>query len=161
MSVPRPRTQIQPVMHLHPPLSTPRLPLAGRAEEGILEKGNSYTLYIAPCGRTFLVHYVPGSLPTSPANPQSCQRELYHGLFPIPVRSRVWRETAAGTITPTLDLIQFVIDHAVTWVPHLPAHHLPATTRTTEWLTPRTGKHAITGGLLHRDAIRPLDQPTQ
>ena len=44
MSVPRPRTQIQPVMHLHPPLSTPRLPLAGRAEEGILEKGNSYTL---------------------------------------------------------------------------------------------------------------------
>src|SRR6266852_4388138 len=114
-----------------------------------------YTMYLAPCGRTFLVHYVPGSLPTSPANPQSCQRELSHGLFPIPVRSRVWRETAAGTITPTLDLMQFVIDHAGTWVPHLPAHHRPATTRTTEWLTPRTGKHAITGGLLHRDALRP------
>ncbi len=46
MSVPRPRAQIQPVMPLHPPLSTPRLPLEGRAEEGILEKGNSYTLDI-------------------------------------------------------------------------------------------------------------------
>src|SRR5712691_9379595 len=56
---------------------------------------------LAPCGRTFLVHHVPGSLPTSPSNPQSCQRELSHELFPIPVRARVWRETAAGTITPT------------------------------------------------------------
>src|ERR1700704_6625574 len=46
MSVPRPRTQIHPVMHLHPPLSTPRLPLEGRAEEGILEKGNSYALQL-------------------------------------------------------------------------------------------------------------------
>src|SRR5712691_9197196 len=60
---------------------------------------------LAPCGRTFLVHHVPGSLPTSPSNPQSCQRELSHELFPIPVRARVWRETAAGTITPTLDLM--------------------------------------------------------
>src|SRR6266436_8190119 len=63
MSVPRPRTQIHPAMHLHPPLSTPRLPLEGRAEEGILEKGNSYTLKLAPCGRTVLVDLVPDSPP--------------------------------------------------------------------------------------------------
>jgi hypothetical protein len=44
MSVPRPRIQIQPVMPLHQPLSTPRRPLEGRAEEGMREKGNSYTL---------------------------------------------------------------------------------------------------------------------
>ena len=50
MSVPRPRIQIQPVMPLHQPLSTPRLPLEGRAEEGMREKGNSYTLKLAPCG---------------------------------------------------------------------------------------------------------------
>src|SRR6266436_6602 len=98
---------------------------------------------------------------TSPSNPQSRQCELYQGLVPIPVRSSVWRDTAAGTITPTLDLMQFVIDHAVTWVPHLPKHHLPATPRTTERITPRTGPHAITVSLLRHDAIRSLDQPTQ
>src|SRR6266446_662293 len=98
---------------------------------------------------------------TSPSNPQSRQCELYQGLVPIPVRSSVWRDTAAGTITPTLDLMQFVIDHAVTWVPHLPKHHLPATPRTTERITPRTGQHAITVSLLRHDAIRSLDQPTQ
>src|SRR5216683_4609965 len=98
---------------------------------------------------------------TSPSNPQSRQRELSHGLFPSLVRSSVRGDTAAGTITPTLDLMQFVIDHAVSWVPHLPEHHLPTTTSTTERITPRTGQHAITVGLLRRDAIRPLDQPTE
>src|SRR5215813_8327741 len=98
---------------------------------------------------------------TSPSNPQSRQRELYHGPVPIPVRFSVWGDTAAGSITPTLDLMQFVVDHAVTWVPHLPEHHLPATPRTTERITPRTGQHAITVGLPRRNAIRPLDQPTQ
>jgi hypothetical protein len=58
---------------------------------------------LAPCGRTFLVHHMPGAPPTSPST-QSCQRELSHGLFPIPVRSSVWWDTATGTITPSLDL---------------------------------------------------------
>src|SRR5262249_22571255 len=98
---------------------------------------------------------------TSSSNPQSRQRELYQGLFPIPVRASVWRDTAAGTITPTLDLMQFVIDHTVTWVPHLPEHHLPATPHTTQRITTRTGHHAITVSLLRHDAIRSLDQPTQ
>src|SRR5436309_5168436 len=80
---------------------------------------------LAPCGRTFLVHHMPGAPPTSPSK-QSCQRELSHGLFPIPVRSSVWGDTAPGTITPALDLMQFVIDHPVTRVPHLPQDHLPA-----------------------------------
>src|SRR5438270_2277349 len=66
MSVPRPRTQIHPGMPPHQTLSTPRLPMAGPAEEGRLKKGNSYTLYLAPCGRTFLVHHVPGALPPCP-----------------------------------------------------------------------------------------------
>src|SRR5438876_10632858 len=74
---------------------------------------------LAPCGRTLLVHHMPGAPPTSPSK-QSCQRELSHGLCPIPVRSSVWGDTAPGTITPALDLMQFVIDHPVTRVPHLP-----------------------------------------
>src|SRR5882724_13479718 len=83
------------------------------------------TLKLAPCGRTFLVHHMPGAPPTSPSK-QPCQRELSHGLFPILVRSSVGWDTATGTITPSLDLAQFVIDHAVTRVPHLPQNHLPA-----------------------------------
>src|SRR6266699_917425 len=86
---------------------------------------------------------------------------MYHELFPIPVSARVWGNIAAETTTPSLDLTQFVIDHAVTWMPHFPEHHLPATPRTTERITPRTGKHASAVGLLCRDTIRPLDQPTQ
>jgi mersacidin/lichenicidin family type 2 lantibiotic len=77
------------------------------------------SLKLAPFRRTFLVHHMPGSPPTSPSK-QSSQRELSHGLCPIPVRSSVWWDTSAGTITPALDLMQFVIDHAVTRVPHLP-----------------------------------------
>src|SRR5215470_4640843 len=57
--------------------------------------------------------------------------------------------------------MQFVVDHAVTWMPHFPEHHLPATPHTTERITPRTGQHASAGGLLRHDTIRPLDQPTQ
>jgi hypothetical protein len=76
-------------------------------------------IQLAPFRRTFLVHHMPGSPPTSPSK-QSGQRELSHGLCPIPVRSSVWWDTSAGTITPALDLMQFVIDHAVTRVPHLP-----------------------------------------
>src|SRR4030095_597145 len=115
---------------------------------------------LAPCGRTFLIHHMPGAPPTSPST-QSCQRELSHGLFPIPVRSSVWWDTATGTITPSLDLAQFVIDHAVTWVPHLPEQHLPAATCTPQRIPPCTGQHALTVGLLRHDAIRPLDQPPQ
>jgi hypothetical protein len=74
---------------------------------------------LAPFRRTFLVHHMPGSPSTSPSK-QFGQRELSHGLCPIPVRSSVWWDTSAGTITPALDLLQFVIDHAITWVPHLP-----------------------------------------
>src|SRR5258706_15684513 len=51
---------------------------------------------LAPCGRTLLVHHMPGAPPTSPSK-QSCQRELSHGLCPIPVRSSVWGDTAPGT----------------------------------------------------------------
>ena len=85
--------------------------------EGQDERHRQFKL--APFGRTFLVHHMPGSPPTSPSK-QSGQRELSHGLCPIPVRSSVWWDTSAGTITPALDLMQFVIDHAVTRVPHLP-----------------------------------------
>src|SRR5207249_1917095 len=99
-------------------------------------QSNYQIIKLAPCGRTVLVHHVPGSLPTSPSNPQSCQCELSHELFPIPVSAHVWGDTAAGTITPSLDLVQFVIDHAITWMPHFPEHHLPATPSTTERITP-------------------------
>ena len=116
-------------------------------------------LKLAPCGRTFLIHHMPGAPPTLPST-QSCQRELSHGLFPIPVRSSVWWDTATGTITPSLDLAQFVIDHAVTRVPHLPQDHLPATPSTPQRITPRTGEHTLAVGP-RRDAIRPPDQPTQ
>src|SRR5882724_9634658 len=114
---------------------------------------------LAPCGRTFLVHHMPGAPPTSPSK-QPCQRELSHGLFPILVRSSVGWDTATGTITPSLDLAQFVIDHAVTRVPHLPQNHLPATPSTPQRITPRTGEHTLAVGP-RRDAIRPPDQSTQ
>src|SRR5882724_10444536 len=114
---------------------------------------------LAPCGRTLLVHHMPGAPPTSPSK-QSCQRELSHGLCPIPVRSSVWGDTAPGTITPALDLMQFVIDHPVTRVPHLPQDHLPATPSTPQRVTPRTGEHTLAVGP-HRDTIRPPEQPTQ
>src|SRR5215831_5391619 len=57
--------------------------------------------------------------------------------------------------------MQFVIDHTVLWMPHFPEHHLPATPRTPERITTRTGQHALTGGLLRHHAIGPLDQPPQ
>src|SRR6266481_6488865 len=46
MAVPRPRTQIHPVMHPPQTLSPPRLPPVetGRREDA--QKGNSYTLYL-------------------------------------------------------------------------------------------------------------------
>src|SRR6266446_4278963 len=133
--------------------------VSGERGTGAAQKGNSYTLKLAPCGRTFLIRHMPGASPTLPST-QSCQRELSHGLFPIPVRSRVWWDTATGTITPSLDLAQFVIDHAVTRVPHLPQDHLPATPSTPQRITPRTGEHTLAVGP-RRDAIRPPDQPTQ
>src|SRR5882762_8893356 len=68
---------------------------------------------------------------------------------------------SARTIPPTLDRLQLVMDYAVTWVPHLPEQHLPAATRTSQWITARTGQHALPVGLPRRDTIRPLDQPTQ
>src|SRR6266478_8250589 len=102
---------------------------------------------------------MPGASPTLPST-QSCQRELSHGLFPIPVRSRVWCDTTTETITPSLDLAQFVIDHAVTRVPHLPQDHLPATPSTPQRITPRTGEHTSAVGP-RRDAIRPPEQSTQ
>src|SRR6516165_9165413 len=98
---------------------------------------------------------------TSLSHPQSRQRELDHGLRPLPVLSASWRATSSRAITSPLDRIQFVIDHTVTWMPHLPEHHLPATPRTPERITTRTGQHASAVGLLHRDTIRPFDQPTQ
>jgi hypothetical protein len=58
MSVPRPRTQIHPVMHPHQTLSTHRLPLEGRAEGGILKKEilirSSYQLVLALFCRRYL-----------------------------------------------------------------------------------------------------------
>src|SRR6266700_2438765 len=93
--------------------------------------------------------------------PQYCQQRLCHGLCPHPLLSASWRATSSRAITSPLDLMQFVIDHAVTWMPHFPEHHLPATPRTTERITTRTGQHASAVGLLHRDTIRPFDQPTQ
>src|SRR5437763_169006 len=44
MAVPRSCTQIHPVMHPPQTLSPHHLPLGGRAEGGMLKKGNSYTL---------------------------------------------------------------------------------------------------------------------
>ena len=108
-------------------------------------KEPSVAVKLAPCGRTFLIRHMPGAPPTLPST-QSCQRELSHGLFPIPVRSSVWWDTATGTITPSLDLAQFVIDHAVTRGPHLPQDHLPATPSTPQRITPRTGEPTIAGG---------------
>src|SRR5437763_1145580 len=59
-------------------------------------------------------------------------------LRPLPVLSASWRATSSRAITSSLDRLQFVIDHTVTWMPHFPEHHLPATPRTTERITTRT-----------------------
>src|SRR5467141_1886342 len=116
---------------------------------------------LAPSGRTLLIYDVPDASPTASSHPQFCQHELCHGLFPLPVCSCSRGAPSARTIPPMLDRLQLVIDHAVTWVPHLPEQHLPAATCTPQRITPCTGQHALTIGLLRRDAIRPLDQPTQ
>src|SRR5215813_11484343 len=116
---------------------------------------------LAPSGRTPLISDMPDASPTASSHPQVCQRELGHGLCPRPVNSSSWRAPSARTIPPPLDRLQLVIDDAVTWVPHLPEQHLPATTRTPQRITPRTGQHALTVGLPRRDTIRPLDEPTQ
>jgi hypothetical protein len=73
---------------------------------------------------------VPDASPTASSHPQVCQRELGHGLCPSPVRSSAWGAPSAWTIPPTLDRLQLVIDEAVTRMPHLPQHHLPAATHT-------------------------------
>ena len=117
------------------------------------------TLHLAPSGRTLLISDVPDASPTESSHPQVCQCELCYGLCPSPIRS--WRTPSARTITPTLDRLHLVIDDTITRMPYLPKHHLPAATRTPQRITTRTGQHAITVGLLRRNAIRPLDQPTQ
>src|SRR5262249_40537087 len=43
--------------------------------------------HLAPSGRTLLISDVPDASPTASSHPQVCQRELGHGLSPIPVRS--------------------------------------------------------------------------
>src|SRR5229473_6691526 len=63
MAVPRPRTQIHPIMHPPQTLSPPRLPPLETDRRGDPQKGNSYTLKLAPCGRTVLVDLVPDSPP--------------------------------------------------------------------------------------------------
>jgi hypothetical protein len=40
---------------------------------------------LAPSGRTLLLSDVSDAFPTASSHPQCCQRELGHGLFPIPV----------------------------------------------------------------------------
>src|SRR4029434_4437469 len=87
-------------------------------------------LHLAPSGRTLLISDVPDASPTASSHPQVCQRELCHGLSPIPVSSSSWRAPTAWTIAPTLDHLNLVIDHAVTRIPPLPEHHPPAATRT-------------------------------
>jgi hypothetical protein len=118
-------------------------------------------MHLAPSGRTLLISDVPDASPTASSHLQGCQHELCHGLCPIPVNSSFWRAPSARTIPPTLDRLHLVIDHAVTRMPHLPQQHLPAATRTLQRITPCTGPHALTIGLLRHDAIRALDQPTE
>src|SRR6266568_9446678 len=118
-------------------------------------------MYLAPSGRTLLISDVPDASPTMSSHPQVCQRQLCHGLCPSPVSPSSWGAPSARTIPPTLDRLQLVIDDTVTRMPHLPQHHLPAATPTTQRITPRTGQHALAIGLLRHDAIGPLDQPTQ
>src|SRR5262252_9819614 len=65
MAVPRPRTQFHPVMPPHQTLS-PSSPPVETGRRGDSQKGKSYTLHLAPSGRTLLVHHVPGSLPPCP-----------------------------------------------------------------------------------------------
>src|SRR5919199_5867323 len=102
---------------------------------------------LAPSGRTLLLSDVPEASPTASSHLQGCQHELYHGLCPIPVNSSSWRAPSAWTIPPPLDRLHLVIDHAVTRMPHLPEHHLPAAMHTTQRITPRTGQHALTVAL--------------
>ena len=85
---------------------------------------------LAPSGRTLLIYDVPDASPTASSHPQFCQHELCHGLFPLPVCSCSRGATSARTVTPMLDRLQLVIDHAVTGVPHLPEQQLPAATGT-------------------------------
>src|SRR4029434_3920939 len=90
-----------------------------------------------------------------------CQCTLCHERVSLPPRTRVWGEPAARTIPPAFDGLQFVIDHAITWVPHLPEDHVPAATPTAQRITPRTGEDTLTVGVSHRDTIRPLAQPPE
>src|SRR5215470_7684556 len=121
----------------------------------------SFPVNLAPFGRTLLISDVLDTFPTASSYPQVCQHELCHGLCPIPVRSSSWGTPSAWTIPPPLDRLHLVIDDAGTRMPHLPQPHLPATPRTTERITTRTGQHASAVGLLHHNTIRPFDQPTQ
>src|SRR5712691_2797204 len=140
----------------HPPLSS-----LSHGDFRDRENEKSYTLKLAPSGRTLLICDVPDASPTASSHPQFCQRSLCHGLFPLPVSSCSRGATSARTVSPMLERRQLVIDHAVTWVPHLPEQPLPAATCTPQRIPPCTGQHALTRGLLRHDAIRPLDQPTQ
>src|SRR5882724_13666133 len=116
MAIPHPATRVHllPLTALCPSL------VSGERRTGAAQKGNSYTLNLAPSGRTLLIYDVPDTFPTASSHPQVCQRELCHGLCPSPVRSSSWGAPSARTIPPTLDRLQLVIDDTITRMPHLP-----------------------------------------
>src|SRR5262249_59792197 len=83
------------------------------------------------------------------------------GFPPPPPTPRAGGPPAPPPTPPPLAPRHLAIAPAVTRTPPSPEQHPPAATRTPQRIMPRTGQHAITVGLPRRNAICPLDQPTQ
>src|SRR5712671_6832436 len=93
------------------------------------------------------------------SNPHKCQPELDHRLSPLPSYTTSARDNGSGVIAPPRDLLQLVIHHAITRMPHLPKPHYAATARATERITACAGQHPLSIGLPRQHPIRALDRP--
>src|SRR5215471_11013977 len=100
---------------------------------------------------------VPGRFPNGVLTPPGLPARAVSWPLPYPRQLQLLEGSLGTDHTAPLERLQLVIDDPITRMPHLPQQHLPAAPRTPQRIMPRTGQHAIAIGLLHHDAIRPLN----
>ena len=93
-------------------------------------------------------------------DPHERQPELDHRRSPLPSHAASSRHNVSGVIAPSLDLLQFVIHHAITRMPHLPPQHRATAARATQGIMTCASHHPLAVGLTSHLSICALDRPT-
>src|SRR5712691_8377620 len=93
------------------------------------------------------------------SHPPERQPELDHRRSPLPRSTTSARDNGSGVIAPSLDLLQLVIHHPITRMPHLPEPHRATTARATRRIPACAGQYPLAVGLPRHHPIRALDRP--